>query len=162
MRVFKSTVDELTGEVARSVDEDDDFGILAGHHLKPAPPERVAAVCVQFFLRMAVAPSERATTTTGQDVASRPAAALDGAEPDGDTEGTPDAVSSDSVAGTDAQAAQGQLLAGAAAAGKYAASIARLPRLMVYCLMLLTVRIHCPLLATAFNGAGHLLGVCIM
>lgn len=136
MRVFKSTVDELTGEVARSDDGDADFGVLAGHHLKPAPPDRVAAVCVQFFLRMAAAPSDRAppdpeaVARAGDDaVVAAADATADGAE-----------------LGGDGLAGQGQLLAGAAVAGKYAASIARLPRLMVYCLMLITVR--CPVPAS--------------
>eukprot|EP00892_Ulva_mutabilis_P008110 jgi/Ulvmu1/5671/UM024_0018.1 len=139
MRVFKSTVDELTGELPRSFDDDDDFGALAGHHLKPAPPERVAAVCVQFFLRMAVAPSDRPATAA--DTPPRPAAADDGAPVDTGDAGEAPEVETDSAAaadGSDSAAGQGQLLAGAAAAGKYAASIARLPRLMVYCLKLLT------------------------
>lgn len=135
MRVFKSTVDELTGEVARSDDGDADFGVLAGHHLKPAPPERVAAVCVQFFLRMAAAPSDRtppdpdAVARAGDDDAVAADASPDAAAVGDSTDG-----------GGEGVAGQGQLLAGAAVAGKYAASIARLPRLMAYCLMLITVR----------------------
>lgn len=132
MRVFKSTVDELTGEVERSDDGDADFGVLAGHHLKPAPPERVAAVCVQFFLRMAAAQPDRALADP--DASARSPDAVDEAaqEYDAERDGA-EALAGEGLAG------QGQLLAGAAVAGKYAASIARLPRLMVYCLMLLTV-----------------------
>lgn len=137
MRVLKATVDELMDDTQAGTDYAVD-SFAFGHHLAPAPPERVAAVCVQFFLRMAVDPAQRHSPR-------RPS----GHPPRDAPEGEPEAARMVRMRGEGAAAEEragvpGQLVAGTAVPGKFVGSIARLPRLVPYCLTLLSVRLYGP------------------
>lgn len=228
MRVFKATIEEITSNNAQAVMSP------VGHHLQPAQSPRVAAVCVQFFLRMAVAqpapPPPQApkaaqlssttvstspvtsdsaqTDTSGTDAGSQgestdsatqqstgessdlekqlteaeasecsstdakdatsdsatgsstPVQRPDASETSSPTEpvsasnssGSSTSASEDSKDLKDSQHqdvaekgegkgnSAGQMVAGAAVPGKFVSSIARLPRLVLFCLILLSVR----------------------
>jgi hypothetical protein len=119
IRVFKSVVEELT-----EVLDPDSVDVDASQHLASAPPERVAAVCVQFFLRMAVKPPESSADSGG-------------AGPENGL-GSGNSESGETGPGNGVQGPQ--LLAGKAVPGRHTPAIARLPRLVPCCLSLVQVR----------------------